>query len=158
MNHGGGGVQSLSCVKLFLTPWVIDLRLLRPWDFPGKNTGEWAACYSLLQGIFPSQGLNPCFLHWQVDSLLLSHQGSPSIPFGLQMKKVFPCLEIHHCWGLEKVLKDNKTQASLTLLCFKDTALLPPDSSGLLVPISSSICSFCVCHIWGILSAFHIFS
>ena len=27
----------------------------------------------LLQGIFPTQGLNPCLLHWQVNSLLLSH-------------------------------------------------------------------------------------
>ena len=28
-------------------------------------------------GIFPDQGLNPCLLLWQVNSLLLSHQGSP---------------------------------------------------------------------------------
>ena len=29
-------------------------------------------------GIFVDQELNPCLLHWQVDSLLLSHQGSPT--------------------------------------------------------------------------------
>ena len=28
-------------------------------------------------GIFLDQGSNPCLLHWQVDSLPLSHQGSP---------------------------------------------------------------------------------
>ena len=28
-------------------------------------------------GIFPDQGSNPCLLHWQVDSLPLSPQGSP---------------------------------------------------------------------------------
>ena len=28
-------------------------------------------------GIFSHQGLNPCLLHWQVDCLPLSHQGSP---------------------------------------------------------------------------------
>ena len=28
-------------------------------------------------GIFPDQGSNPCLLHWQADSLPLSHQGSP---------------------------------------------------------------------------------
>ena len=28
-------------------------------------------------GILQDQGLNPCLLHWQVDSLPLSHQGSP---------------------------------------------------------------------------------
>jgi len=27
--------------------------------------------------IFPDQGLNPCLLHWQVDSFSLSHQTSP---------------------------------------------------------------------------------
>ena len=28
-------------------------------------------------GIFPDQGSNPCPLHWQADSQLLHHQGSP---------------------------------------------------------------------------------
>ena len=36
-------------------------RLLWPWDFPGKNTG--VGCHTLLQGIFPTQGWNPCLLH-----------------------------------------------------------------------------------------------
>ena len=49
-------------------------RLLCPWNFPGKNTG--VGCHFLLQGIFPTQGLNWCLLHWQVDSLPLSHLGS----------------------------------------------------------------------------------
>ena len=44
-------------------------------DFPGKNTG--VGCHFLLQGIFPTQGLNSSLLHWQVNSFLLSHQGSP---------------------------------------------------------------------------------
>ena len=35
-----------------------------PWDFPDKSTG--VGCHFLLQGIFPTQGLNPrllCLLH-----------------------------------------------------------------------------------------------
>ena len=36
-------------------------------------------CHFLLQGMFPTQGLNSCLLHWQADSLLLSHQGSLAI-------------------------------------------------------------------------------
>ena len=39
---------------------------LRPWDFPGKNTG--VGCHFLLQGSFLTRGLNPCLLyllHWQ---------------------------------------------------------------------------------------------
>ena len=34
---------------------------------------------SAAYGIFVDQGLNLYLLHWQVDSLLLSHQGSPLI-------------------------------------------------------------------------------
>ena len=45
-----------------------------PWNFPGKNTG--AGCHFLLQGIFIIQGSNLYLLHWQVDSLPLSHLGS----------------------------------------------------------------------------------
>ena len=50
-------------------------RLLCPRDSPGKNTG--VGCHSLPQGILLTQGSNPCFLHWQVEPLPLSHQGSP---------------------------------------------------------------------------------
>ena len=44
--------------------------LLCSWDSPGKKTG--VGCHFLLQGIFPTQGLNLwllCLLHWQVSSL-----------------------------------------------------------------------------------------
>ena len=34
-------------------------------------------------GIFLDQGLNLCLLHWQADSLLLSHQGSLGFTFSL---------------------------------------------------------------------------
>ena len=37
---------------------------------------EWVAIFPS-PGIFPTQGLNLCLLHWQVDSLHLSHQESP---------------------------------------------------------------------------------
>ena len=40
---------------------------------------EWG-CHALLQGIFLTQGSNLCLLHWQEDSLPLSHQGSPLRP------------------------------------------------------------------------------
>ena len=56
-------------------------RFLCPWDFPGKNTG--VGCHFLLQGIFLTQGSNPCLLHWQADSLPLSHLGSPESARGL---------------------------------------------------------------------------
>ena len=67
--------QSLSCVSFFETHGLWPARLLRPWDSPGKSTR--VGCHFLLQGIFPSHGSNPCLLHWQADSLPLSHQGRP---------------------------------------------------------------------------------
>ena len=50
-------------------------RLLCPWDFPGNSTG--VDCHFLLQGIFPSQGLNPGLLHCRQTLYHLSHQRSP---------------------------------------------------------------------------------
>ena len=64
---------SHSVMSSFLQPcglWPIFC----PWDSPGKNTG--GGCHFLLQGIFPTQELNPHLLHllhWLVDSLPLSH-------------------------------------------------------------------------------------
>ena len=49
-------------------------RFLGPWGFSRQE--YWSGLPFLLQGIFPTQGWNPSLLHWQVDSLLLSHWGS----------------------------------------------------------------------------------
>ena len=38
---------------------------------------EWVAI-SFFREIFSTQGSNLCLLHWQADSLLLNHQGSPT--------------------------------------------------------------------------------
>ena len=60
-------------------------RPLCPWDSPGKNTR--VGCIALLQGIFPTQGSNPCPLHpllWETCSLPLCLQESPYI-----------CIHIH---------------------------------------------------------------
>ena len=46
-------------------------------DSPGKNI--WVGCHALLQGIFPTQGLNPGLLHCRWILYRLSHQGSPRI-------------------------------------------------------------------------------
>ena len=52
-------------------------RLCYPWNSPGKNTG--VGCHFLLQGIFPTEGLNLvhlCLLHWWAGSLPTEPQGS----------------------------------------------------------------------------------
>ena len=49
--------------------------LYSPWNSPGQNTG--VGSLSLLQGIFPTQGLNPGLLHCMWILYQLSHKGSP---------------------------------------------------------------------------------
>ena len=82
-------------------------RLLCPWNLPGKNTG--VGCHFLLQGIFQTQGLNPCLLsllYWQEGSLPLSHHRNPCFRFkephlqGCQDlvggKRKWVCISFHH--------------------------------------------------------------
>ena len=48
-----------------------------PWNSPGQNTG--VGSLSLLQGVFPTQGLSPGLLHCGRILYQLSHKGSPTI-------------------------------------------------------------------------------
>ena len=57
--------------------WPHGLWLLCSWDYPSKKTG--VGCHVHLQGFFPTQDSNLhllCLLHWEADSLPLSHLGS----------------------------------------------------------------------------------
>ena len=72
-------VQLVSYVQLFVTPWTVACQatLSIAWDSPGKNIG--VGCHFVFQGIFLTQRSNQhllWLLHWQADSLLLSHLGS----------------------------------------------------------------------------------
>ena len=73
-------LSCFSCVLLFAALWTLAHQVSLPWDSAGKNTGM--GCHALLQGIFPTQGLNPQLLdllHWQVGSLPLVPPGKPKI-------------------------------------------------------------------------------
>ena len=63
--------KSLSLVWLFATC---------PWNSPGQNTG---VGISLLQGIIPTQGLNPGLPHCRWILYQLSHKGSPLLLYHL---------------------------------------------------------------------------
>ena len=71
--------QSLSHIGLFVTLQTVVHQAPLSMEFSSKNTGE--GCHFLMQGIFLTQGLNPCLsclLCWQADSLPLSQLGSPA--------------------------------------------------------------------------------
>ena len=77
------------CVQLFVTQ-----RLYSPWNSPSQYTG--VGSFSLLQGIFPTQGLNPGLLHCRRVLYQLSHQGSPRKAIALTIQtfvsKMMPLL------------------------------------------------------------------
>ena len=66
-------VKSHSVVSDCLRPHGLH----NPWNSPGQNTG--VGSLFLLQGIFPTQELNPGLLHCTQILYQLSHKGSPRI-------------------------------------------------------------------------------
>ena len=58
------------------------------WNSPGQNTG--VVCHFLLQGIFPTKGLNPGLLHCRQILYQLSSQGSPLRPWDMT---IFPTVQ-----------------------------------------------------------------
>ena len=67
--------ESESCSVMSDSLWSHGL--YSPWNSPGQNTG--VRSLSLLQGIFPAQGLNPGLPHCRWILYQLSHKGSPRI-------------------------------------------------------------------------------
>ena len=68
----------LSCSDSFVTLWTAAHQAPLSMGVSSKNTE--VGCHALLMGIFLTQGSNPSLLHWQADSLLLSHlESHPSI-------------------------------------------------------------------------------
>ena len=66
--------ESESCSVVSNSLWAHEL--YSPWNSPGQNTE--VGSLSLLQGIFPTQGLNPGLPHCRRILYQLSHKGSPT--------------------------------------------------------------------------------
>ena len=66
-------LSCFSCVQLCETLWTVACQA--PLSI-GENTE--VDCHALLQGIFPTQGLNSGLLHCRQVFYHLSYQGSPS--------------------------------------------------------------------------------
>ena len=70
-------VKSLSCVRLFVTPWTVTYQAPPSMGFSRQE--YWSGLPFPLQGIFLTQGLNPCLLHGRWILHLLSQQVNLSI-------------------------------------------------------------------------------
>ena len=99
-------------------------RLLCPCNFPGKNTG--VGCHFLLKGIFLTQGLNPDLLHWQVNSLTLSHREAPNSGALAQIKTVTQIWSLYNIHSRKKkpVLIKNVLDEAVKITDFIKNLLL----------------------------------
>ena len=71
----GGEVLQLGREVTVMSDVLRPCGICSPWNSPGQNTG--VGSRSLLQGIFPTQGLNLGLLHCKRILYQLSHKGSP---------------------------------------------------------------------------------
>ena len=68
-------LSRFSHVRLFATLWTLAQQA--PLSNGFSRQEYWSGSHALLQGIFPTQGLNPhllCLLHWRVGPLLLANK------------------------------------------------------------------------------------
>ena len=126
---------SVVSYSLWPPPGLKLARLFCPWSFPGKNTG--VGCHFLLQGIFPTQGLNPHLLrllHWQVDSLQLAPPGKSHGPEGLDLKSDSQSMQNYKVtimkWGEDRVCER----------CWKDLR-----AEGIFEKVQLELCGFVYC-------------
>ena len=95
-----GATFQLQCASFLLwcllSLWTMDSRTCRL-----QQMQLWGSA-SVACGIFADQGLNPCLLHWQVDSLSLSHQESPQTI----LKLLKMCFSLNQTNGLQPQTKD----------------------------------------------------
>ena len=70
-------VKLPSRVRLFVISWTVAYQAPPSMGFSSTSTRM--SCYFLLQGIFPTQGLNPGLPLYRQTLYPLTHQGSPNI-------------------------------------------------------------------------------
>ena len=128
--------KSLSCIQLFVSPYS-------PWNSPGQNTG--VGSLSLLQGIFPTQGLNRGLLHCRQILYQAEPQGKTkntgvgSISF---LQWILPTQESNwnllHCRGILYQLSYQKYWKCFRIV----SSYFNPKQICLLIHVSKSIIKF----------------
>ena len=78
----------------FAVPWTVARQASLSLGFPRQE--DWSGLPLPFPGDLPDQGTNPHLLHWQRDSLHLSHQGSPTWVPGLSqmiiLRTLYTCV------------------------------------------------------------------
>ena len=142
-------VKSLSHVRLFVTPRTVAYRLLRPWGFPGKNTG--VGCHFLLQRewrqcIIPQARAStslPALMNGTAPSICLlpSHLSAFWV-----FKAFFHDLRFPHC-SLRSNLKSRNCPNFYIISikqCFLFQKSLFPSEAGLFSPLKACLVKSCM--------------
>ena len=83
---------------------VCSVAQLCSWNFPGKNTG--VGCHFLLQGLFPTQGLNHVFCIFSPGRLILYHCATweahimPVTEMKIKFKLIYSSQLLYFCISL----------------------------------------------------------
>ena len=85
-------LSRFSHIRLFATTWTVSSV---HGDSPGKNTG--VGCHALLQGIFLTQGSNPCLLYLLISAALASGFFTSSTAWEAQWDR--EDTDYAHIWG-----------------------------------------------------------
>ena len=80
--------ESKSESRLVMSDSLRPHGLYSPWNSQGQNIG--VGSFSLLHGIFPTQGLNPGLSHCRWILCQLSHKGSPIYSYIYSFSDSFP--------------------------------------------------------------------
>ena len=96
-----------------------------PWNSPGQNTG--VGSLSLLQGIFPTQGLNSGLPYCRQILYQLSHKGNPSY---LELKTITPCGRGGHTSCLPLGDGGGRALSGALLLPRRTQQTTPPGTAG----------------------------
>ena len=122
--------------SVVMVPWLQSM---------GSVVAAARLCCPEASGIFLYQGLNLCLLHWLVDSLLLSHQGSPG-PVILEKRYVDDGVSkasfagFHDPHSSRYITQPPRDHVSIQQWCHmvvaKTTATLPLPGSYLIITLS----------------------
>ena len=84
-------LKSLSCVRLFATPWTVAHQASLSMGFSGQE--YWSGYPFSSQGDFPNPGIEPGSPALQADSLPSEPQGKPKLVY----KSVIQSIKISFC-------------------------------------------------------------
>ena len=76
---------SVAKFQVTATPWTIACQASLSMGF--SMARNWNVLPFPFHGIFLIRGLNSCLLHWQANSVILSHQGSFLLKFSIPLFK-----------------------------------------------------------------------